>query len=54
MIDFVITSPFLRIALPVAMATMHFHKAQTDGEFLFSHSGGPKKQLGTNSILGAS
>ena len=30
MIDFVDTSPFLRIALRVAMATMHSHIAQTD------------------------
>ena len=30
MIDFVDTSPFLRIALKVAMATMHFHIAQTN------------------------
>ena len=29
MIDFVDTIPFLRIALQVAMATMHFHIAQT-------------------------
>ena len=29
MIDFVDTPPFLRIALRVAMATMHFHIAQT-------------------------
>ena len=29
MIDFVNTSPFLKIALQVAMATMHFHIAQT-------------------------
>ena len=29
MIDFVDTSPLLRIALQVAMATMHFHIAQT-------------------------
>ena len=29
MIDFVNTPPFLRIALQVAMATMHFHIAQT-------------------------
>ena len=28
MIDFVYTPPFLRIALQVAMATMHFHIAQ--------------------------
>ena len=35
------------------MATMHFHIAQT-GLFmanLFSHSGGPRKQFGTNSKL---
>ena len=30
MIDFVDTPPFLRIALWVAMATMHFHIAQTN------------------------
>ena len=30
MIDFVGTPPFLRIALRVAMVTMHFHIAQTD------------------------
>ena len=30
MIDFVDTPPFLRIALRVAMATMHFHIAQTN------------------------
>ena len=29
MIDFVNTPPFLRIALQVAMATIHFHIAQT-------------------------
>ena len=29
MIDFIGTSSFLRIALWVAMATMHFHIAQT-------------------------
>ena len=29
MIDFVDTPPFLRIALQVAIATMHFHIAQT-------------------------
>ena len=28
MIDFVGTTPFLRMALRVAMVTMHFHKAQ--------------------------
>ena len=30
MIDFVDTPPFLRIALRVAMATMHFHIARTN------------------------
>ena len=30
MIDFVDSPPFLRIALRVAMATMHFHIAQTN------------------------
>ena len=30
MIDYVDTPPFLRIALRVAMTTMHFHIAQTD------------------------
>ena len=30
MIDFVGIPPFLRIALPVAMETMHFHIAQTN------------------------
>ena len=30
MIDFVGLPPFLRIALPVAMETMHFHIAQTN------------------------
>ena len=29
MIDFVVIPPFLRITLQVAMATMHFHIAQT-------------------------
>ena len=28
-IDFVGTPPYLKFALPVAMATMHFHKVQT-------------------------
>ena len=53
MIDFVDTSPFLRIALLVAMATMHSHKAQT-GLFMrkfFSHSGGPRDQFCTSSKL---
>ena len=37
MIDFVNAHPFLRIALQVVMATMHFHIAQTGlfmGNFL--------------------
>ena len=56
MIDFVDTTPFLRIALPVAMATMHFHIALT-GLFMsfmgifFSHTGGSREQFGTNSKL---
>ena len=53
MIDFVNTLPFLRKALHVAMANMHFHIAQT-GLFMgifYSHSGGPRKQFGTNSKL---
>ena len=53
MIDFVDTPPFLRIALQVAMATMHFQIAKT-GLFMrifFSHSGGPREQFNTNSKL---
>ena len=52
MIDFVNTSPFLRIALQVAMATMHFHIAQT-GLFMsfFRIPGGTRKQFVTNSKL---
>ena len=45
MIDFEDTSPFLRIALQVAMATMHFHIAQTDGGFSFGIQGVPKTNL---------
>ena len=50
MIDFVDTPPFMRIALQVAVASMHFHIAQT-GLFMgiFSHSGDPREQFGTNS-----
>ena len=50
MIDFVDTTPFLRIALQVVMATMHFHIAQT-GLFLgvlFSHIRGPREKFGAN------
>ena len=53
MIDFVDTPPFWRIALQVAMATMHFqiaHSVYLWG-FFFSHSGGPREQFGTNSKL---
>ena len=55
MIDFVDTSLSLRIALhvQVAVATMHFHMAQTGllmGNCL-SHSGGLSEQFGTNSKL---
>ena len=38
MIDFVGTSPSLRKALWVAMATMHFHVAQK--RFIYGHSFG--------------
>ena len=51
MIDFVDTPQYLRIALHVAMATMHFHIAQTGlfmGIFAFR---GPSEQFGTNSKL---
>ena len=50
MIDFVGTSPSLRKALLAAMATMHFHIAQT-GLFMgfFLDSRGPRKQFSTNS-----
>ena len=53
MIDFVGIPPFLRIALRVAMATMHFHIAQT-GLFLgnvFSHSRDPREQFSTREKL---
>ena len=48
-LDFVGTPFFLRAALQVAMATMHFHITQV-GLFLgkdFLHSGGPREQFGT-------
>ena len=51
MIDFVGAPPFLRIALRIAMATMHFHILALTGLFLgdiFSHLGGPRKQSGTH------
>ena len=54
MIAFVGTSPFLRISLRVAMATMHFYIAQTGlflGNILFSHLGGPREHFGTHEKL---
>ena len=53
MIDFVGTPPFLRMALRVAMLTMHFHKART-GLLLMEHFlafRGPREQFGTNERL---
>ena len=52
MIDFVDTSPFLRKALWVAMATMRFYIVQT-GLFMgnSTHYRGPREQFGTNSKL---
>ena len=50
MIDFVDIPSFLRIALQVAMATMHFHRAQTGlfmGNYFFAFKG-PRKQFGAN------
>ena len=54
MIDFVGAPPFLRIALRVAMATMHFHILAQARLFLgdiFSHLGGPRLQFGTHEKL---
>ena len=50
MIDFVNTTPFLRIALHVAMATMHFHIAQT-GLFFFGIQGVPGNKLAPFKIV---
>ena len=52
MIEFVCTAPHtsIRIAIWVAMVTMHFHIAQMN-LFLrtfFSYSGGPREQFGIN------
>ena len=50
MIHSVCSTPFLGIALRVAMVTMHFHIAQS-GLFLgtfFSHTGYSSEQIGTN------
>ena len=45
MIDFVGIPQLLRLALQVAMATMHFHIAQTGLESLFLPLGCPNEQL---------
>ena len=52
-IEFLGTAPFLRFALQVAMATMHFYKAQTCISFknIFSHLVGPNEQFGTRKKL---
>ena len=53
MIEFLGLPPFMRIALPVAMETMHFHKAQPNlflGQ-LVSHLRAPDKQFGTHEKL---
>ena len=46
-IDFVGTPTFLRFALQVAMALMHFHKVQTYVSFMnfFSYVGVPRSKL---------
>ena len=44
MIEFLGLPPFMRIALPVAMETMHFHIAQTNlflGQLCFAFRGSP-------------
>ena len=53
MIDFVGTSPFLRMALRVAMVAMHFHIAPTGLFFrnIFFSFRGPREQFGTNDKL---
>ena len=48
MIDFVCTSPFLGVAIRVAMVTMHFHIAQRDlflGNIVFRILGIPGNKL---------
>ena len=55
MIKFLGLPPFLRIALPVDMETMHFHIAQLS-QFIFqdsfiSHLGATDKQFGANKKL---
>ena len=53
MIDFVGTPPFLRMALRVAMVTIHFHIAPTG--LLFRNTSfsfmGPREQFGTNDLF---
>ena len=53
MIDFVGTPSFLRIALQVAIATMHFQmpKQVYFGEQYFWHSGDPREQLSIHEKL---
>ena len=50
MIDCVSLHAFFRIALRVAIVTMHFHIAQIGFILgtLFSHTGYPREQFGTN------
>ena len=52
MINFIWYTPFLRIALWVAMSTMHFDIAEKKffvrEHFFFSHLGDPREQNGTN------
>ena len=53
MIDFVGTPQFLRMALRVAMVTMHFHIAPTGLFFrnIFNSFKGPREQFDTNDKL---
>ena len=54
MIDIVGIPPFLRIALTVAMETMHFHIGQTNlfvMTTLFRNLGASDKQFGTHENL---
>ena len=46
---FVGISPFSRVALQVAIATIHFHKVKTCASFrnIFSYLGGPKVHFDT-------
>ena len=54
MIEFVWTAPTptsVKIAIWVAMVTMHFHIAYFLGGPFFSYSGGPREQFGINEKL---